>query len=95
MSPIPPTRRHALAGLSASAVVLASLTPAGAQASPPEIFRQGVASGDPDATSIVLWTRVTASGPVEVEWELADDPAFTRPVQGGRVVAGPERDVTG
>lgn len=94
MSPIPPTRRHALAGLSASAVVLASLTPAGAQASPPEIFRHGVASGDPDATSIVLWTRVTASGPVEVEWELADDPAFTRPVRGGRVIAGPERDFT-
>ena len=94
MSPIPPTRRHALAGLSASAVVLANLTPAGAQAAPSEIFRHGVASGDPDATSIVLWTRVTAPEPVEVEWELADDPAFTRPVQGGRVVAGPERDFT-
>jgi len=94
MSPIPPTRRHALAGLSVSAAVLANLTPAGAQAAPSEIFRHGVASGDPDATSIVLWTRVTAPEPVEVEWELADDPAFTRPVQGGRVVAGPERDFT-
>ena len=94
MSPIPPTRRHALAGLSASAVVLANLTPAGAQSMPSGIFRHGVASGDPDATSVVLWTRVTAPEPVEVEWELADDPAFTRPVQGGRVIAGPERDFT-
>jgi alkaline phosphatase D len=94
MSLIPPTRRHALAGLSASAAVLANLAPVGAQAAPSEIFRHGVASGDPDATSIVLWTRVTASAPVEVEWELADDSAFTRPVQGGRVIAGPERDFT-
>jgi alkaline phosphatase D len=94
MSPIPPTRRHALAGLSASAAVLANLAPVGAQASPSGIFRHGVASGDPDATSVVLWTRVTAPEPVEVEWELADDPAFTRPVQGGRVIAGPERDFT-
>jgi alkaline phosphatase D len=83
-----------MAGLSASAVVLTNLTPAGSQAAPSEVFRHGVASGDPDATSVVLWTRVTASAPVEVEWELAHDPAFTRPVQGGRVIAGPERDFT-
>lgn len=94
MSQHPLNRRDALAGLSASALALANLSPADAQAAPSGAFRHGVASGDPDSTSVVLWTRVTTTAPVEVEWELAHDAAFARPVQGGRLTVGPERDFT-
>ena len=41
-------------------------------------FKHGVASGDPDQTSIMLWTAITADmieTPVRVE--LSEDPSFT------------------
>jgi len=41
------------------------------------VFKHGVASGDPDQSSIMLWTAITTdtvSGPVRVE--LAEDPSF-------------------
>ena len=39
------------------------------------VFAHGVASGDPDEQSVVIWTRIsTAASTVEVEWQLADDP---------------------
>lgn len=88
-----PSRRETLAGLSVSTLALGA-HPAAARAKPLEVFRHGVASGDPDAGSLVLWTRVTASEPVEVEWELAHDAAFLRTVQAGRLWTGPDRDFT-
>ena len=38
-------------------------------------FTHGVASGDPDANSVVLWTRFRASngGNARVGWEIAED----------------------
>lgn len=89
-----PTRRKALAGLSASAVALGSHREATGQVTPARIFRHGVASGDPDSTSLVLWTRVTTREPVEVDWEVAHDAGFLRRVQGGRLWTGPDRDFT-
>ncbi len=86
------TRRTTLEGLTAS-VAIAAL-PASARGSGPSAFRHGVASGDPDATSVVLWTRVSVPDPVEVDWELASDTGFTRIVQRGKVLTGPERDFT-
>lgn len=60
-------------------------------------FVLGVASGDPEPTSIVLWTRlvteiddrsgtggVTAES-VRLRWQVADDEAFTEGVRGGIV----------
>lgn len=89
------TRRTTLAGLSAAAALTA--LPAGAVR--PKVaargpFRHGVASGDPDATSVVLWTRVTTSGDVDVAWELASDAAFARIVRQGTFATGAERDHT-
>jgi alkaline phosphatase D len=63
-------------------------------------FSLGVASGDPTATGIVLWTRL-APRPLEaeggmsgervaVDWEIAEDDAFAKVVQRGRVTAAPE-----
>lgn len=88
------SRRTAIAGLSGSAALAA--LPSYVQAASPAntLFRHGVASGDPDATSVVLWTRVTASAPVEVEWELAADAGFAEVIRQGRFATGPERDFT-
>lgn len=57
-------------------------------------FSAGVASGSPDASSVVLWTRLAGAQlppqPVTVRWEVADDEAFTRRVQRGEAQALPE-----
>lgn len=46
----------------------------------PVAFEHGVASGDPGATAMVFWTRVTpkqaTTGDIAVELEVAADPAF-------------------
>lgn len=89
--PVTVTRRTTLAAISATAAVAAF---PGLAEGKTEVFRHGVASGDPDATSVVLWTRVTVPAPLEVDWELASDPSFARVVRQGRVTAGPERDFT-
>jgi len=62
----------------------------------PPTFGYGVASGDPDAGSVVLWTHVTADsdGPVEVTYEVSTDADFTDIVSEGTVMAGPETDYT-
>ena len=85
------SRRTTLAGISAVGVL--AILPRGAAAAS-LLFRHGVASGDPDATSVVLWTRVSANAPLAVDWELAADPQFARIIQRGTVQAGPERDFT-
>jgi alkaline phosphatase D len=64
-------------------------------------FTLGVASGFPDAHSVVLWTRLASDPrrpdgglppqPVEVRWELAADEAFTQVTRTGTVLAQPER----
>ncbi|MBG0855830.1 alkaline phosphatase D family protein [Streptomyces spinoverrucosus] len=63
-------------------------------------FTLGVASGDPQPTSVLLWTRL-APAPyqpdsglpaerVTVHWELARDENFRRPVRRGTTTAHPE-----
>ena len=90
------SRRAILAGLAGSA--LASAIPArllaqsGAAGNGP--FRHGVASGDPDETSVVLWTRLTVEADSEVEWELSRSPDFLPVVQSGKAMAEAERDHT-
>ena len=56
-------------------------------------FAHGVASGDPLADSVILWTRVTPSvealpgsgvgAPVAVSWQVSEDEDFTRVVASG------------
>jgi alkaline phosphatase D len=55
-----------------------------------EPFALGVASGMPDASSVVLWTRIMSTAgeqPVMVRWEVADDAAFKNIVRQGSVAA--------
>lgn len=63
-------------------------------------FRLGVASGDPAPDGFVIWTRLApdplapAGGmppqPVEVAWQVAEDPGFARIAARGTEVARPE-----
>lgn len=62
-------------------------------------FRHGVASGDPLADRVILWTRATladaaSQGPLSLRYEVATDAAFARIVRSGDVSTGPERDYT-
>ena len=89
------SRRSIVAGLAGSSFLAALPVRILAHALPQNaVFRHGVASGDPDATSVVLWTRLTADGAQEVAWELAADPQFGRIVASGTTATGPERDHT-
>lgn len=56
---------------------------------PADAFALGVASGEPDAQSVVLWARALGELPSEFEmvWEIADDPAITQLVATGLVTA--------
>lgn len=60
-------------------------------------FVHGVASGDPTASSVVLWTRITLDGapdPVPVRWQVARDLDFTDVVASGEATAAASDDHT-
>jgi len=111
------TRRSVLKGAALAAVAVAGATTlrgfdAAAAAAPASrgIFGYGVASGDPTADSLVIWTRATppprhqgdpvatpGSGlgaPLPVVWELAHDPGFRSVVRRGAVLTSARSDHT-
>ena len=59
-------------------------------------FYHGVASGDPLADRVIIWTRVTPEnqGPVEVSWKVATDPYLVNGVQSGLFTTTADRDYT-
>lgn len=90
-----PSRRHFLqtVGFVAGTIPFVRAGLLDAQAS---AFRHGVASGDPLSDRVVIWTRVTPSGPapVEVPWVVARDPALKNVVARGVQQTAAERDYT-
>lgn len=86
------TRRTTLGSLAAGTAALS--WPGKGLAAQDGPFRHGVASGDPDAGSVVLWTRVTTSGDVTLIGEIAADPDFARILLDTRIMTGPDRDHT-
>jgi alkaline phosphatase D len=60
---------------------------------PPTLFAHGVASGDPLADGVMLWTRVSPTGlgldPVPVRWRVATDPDLDDVVAEGEAEAAP------
>nr|WP_240897460.1 alkaline phosphatase D family protein [Kineococcus vitellinus] len=101
-----------MGGAVGAGLVTATALPAAAQTTPgPGVqaksaavrlgdpFTLGVASGEPTADGVVLWTRLAPSPyaadgrggmperDVPVEWELAEDEGFRRTVRSGRATA--------
>lgn len=61
------------------------------------VFRHGVASGDPLADRVILWTRVTPKSPTgsqTVSWQIAKDPRMAQVVSRGDLQTGASRDFT-
>jgi len=94
---LPLSRRRLLGGALAAAWLASPALRLNAQGlRERELFTLGVASGCPRPDGFVLWTRLApdplqgggmGDAPVEVDWELADDEAFTRIVTRGRALA--------
>jgi alkaline phosphatase D len=63
-----------------------------------EPFYHGVASGDPLADRVIIWTRVTpdstVSGPVIVSWRIALDTGMMQTVQAGSLITSASADYT-
>ena len=57
-------------------------------------FTHGVASGEPSANSVLLWTRFVGEADVKLRAEVASDAMFQKLVTGTEVVAAPDRDYT-
>ena len=59
----------------------------------PSVFPQSVASGDPQASGIVLWTRVAAlNAGTTVAFQIASDASFRAPVLQGTAQTGASAD---
>jgi alkaline phosphatase D len=61
------------------------------------MFRHGVASGDPLADRVILWTRVTPAdgrAAVDLDWRIATDPGLGEVIARGSARTGAERDFT-
>jgi alkaline phosphatase D len=89
MSPCRRAGRRALLQGTAALIFAPRLSPH-ALAADVERFALGVASGQPRAGSVVLWTRLTGAGLPEraaVQWEVANDPAFQDIVARGQEAA--------
>jgi alkaline phosphatase D len=86
------SRRHFLATSGAALGTLPIVRLAAQDAGP---FRHGVASGDPVADGVLLWTHVTTTETsVEVGWIVARDAALSRVVARGTTRTGAARDHT-
>ena len=76
--------------------VLFALLGVRAKAQYPYRFLHGVASGDPLADGVILWTRVSGADgeSVTVNWEVATDAKMSSVIQTGRVETDANRDYT-
>ena len=84
-------RRAGLLGAGVVATTaMGPVRPAAAQDDELAPFLHGVASGDPTADSVILWTRVTLDGAaaeIPLRWEIATDLGFADIVDSGTVDA--------
>lgn len=55
-------------------------------------FTHSVASGEPAATSVLLWTRYVAAAETALTWQVSESEDFAQPVAEGSVTAAPSRD---
>jgi alkaline phosphatase D len=55
-------------------------------------FTHSVASGEPSANSVLLWTRYVGEAETALTWQIAESEDFAKPVAEGNVTAAPQRD---
>ncbi|MEM7666827.1 MAG: alkaline phosphatase D family protein [Pseudomonadota bacterium] len=55
-------------------------------------FTHSVASGEPHATDVLLWTRYVADAETTLDWQVSESQDFAKPVSEGQVKASPNRD---
>jgi alkaline phosphatase D len=85
--------RRAVFGLLATITTACASSPS--ISTPSGVFRHGVASGDPNATSVVLWTRVESEAPSErVRWQISAHEDFAALVAEGDAAARADADHT-
>lgn len=89
-------RRHFLQLFASGLLLALGACTRSVKTTPAYTFDHGVASGDPLADGIILWTRVSgaAGEPVPVRWVVATDPGMQTIVQEGVVDTGPDQDYT-
>ena len=88
-------RRQALFGMTSALLLPASLAASDRQRFSNEVFAHGVASGDPAADSVVLWTRISGRvGEVAVRWSVATDASMKRTIAWGAATTSEVRDHT-
>jgi len=94
-------RREFLKGsvLGAAGLALPTLAACSPSAPVPTdgVFTHGVASGDPHADSVVLWTRVQpglATAPRQVAWSIGTEPSLANPTSSGVTTTDALRDGT-
>ena len=95
------TRRAALATAIAGGAASCARPPVkspfdAAQAAAGGAFAHGVASGDPDQESVVIWSRLTTATPepVRVAWQVSEAEDFARVAVEGELTASPDNDFT-
>ncbi len=95
---MPVSRRSFLHAVTASTLTWPLSSEAG-QGPSPTVFAHGVASGDPLADAVIIWTRVTpprtvAAGMVPVRWRVTTDEANPKVVKSGTFATSAGRDFT-
>jgi alkaline phosphatase D len=91
------TRREALIGVSSTLLLPAacSQTDDAPGATSDATYLHGIASGDPDTTSVVIWTRASnVAQQTDVEWRVATDSDFGHVVARGHYKTDASRDYT-
>ena len=96
------TRRDVLTSLSAGAGLAACQPPnpqshTSSSAIISGYFAHGIASGDPTDSSIILWTRISvddASGPIDIIWQISEEPDFETLSTSGTISTSAARDWT-
>lgn len=94
------SRRRFVTGAAAAGASAGLWTPVRARTTPgplddDAVFSSGVASGDPGADSVVLWTRLSDRYfGADVRWEVYPDGEPTRTISRGTATAAAERDGT-
>ena len=94
-----PSRRNFIRTFSLSTVAVSTLPLAACGGDGDDrtvSFAHGVASGDPLADRVILWTRITATGTADIDvgWEISETSDFSRTVASGSLRTGSASDFT-